>query len=125
MALTKYTEDHEYIIVEGGIGTVGITNYAQEKLGDVTFVELPAVGEKVKQGNPIAVVESVKAASDIYAPVSGAITEVNGALNDKPELINQDAEGAAWILKIQIADTAELDTLMDRDAYLAYAKSEG
>ncbi len=125
MALTKYTEDHEYIIVEGGIGTVGITNYAQEKLGDVTFVELPAVGEKVKQGNPIAVVESVKAASDIYAPVSGAITEVNGALNDKPELINQDAEEAAWILKIQIADTAELDTLMDRDAYLDYAKSEG
>lgn len=125
MALTKYTEDHEYIIVEGGIGTVGITNYAQEKLGDVTFVELPAVGEKVKQGNPIAVVESVKAASDIYAPVSGAITEVNGALNDKPELINQDAEAAAWILKIQIADTAELDKLMDRDAYLNYAKSEG
>ncbi len=125
MALTKYTEDHEYIVVEGGIGTVGVTNYAQEKLGDVTFVELPATGEKVKQGSPIAVVESVKAASDIYAPVSGVITELNEALNDKPELINQDAEGAAWILKIQIADAAELDTLMDRDAYLAYAKSEG
>ena len=91
----------------------------------MTFVELPATGEKVKQGAPIAVVESVKAASDIYAPVSGVITELNEALNDKPELINQDAEGAAWILKIQIADAAELDTLMDRDAYLAYAKSEG
>ncbi len=125
MALTKYTEDHEYIIVEGDIGTVGITNFAQEKLGDVTFVELPAVGGKVKQGNPVAVVESVKAASDLYAPASGVITEVNAALNDNPELINQDAEGAAWVLKIQIADAVELDTLMDRDAYLAYAKSEG
>jgi glycine cleavage system H protein len=125
MAQTKYTEDHEYIIVEGGIGTVGITNFAQEKLGDVTFVELPAAGEKVKQGNPMAVVESVKAASDIYAPVSGVITELNAVLNDKPELINQDAEGAAWILKLAIADAAELDKLMDRDAYLAYAKSEG
>jgi len=125
MALIKYTEDHEYISVEGDVGTVGITSYAQEKLGDVTFVELPATGEKVKQGSPIAVVESVKAASDIYAPVSGAIAEVNEALNDKPELINQDAEGAAWILKIQIFDPAELDKLMDRDAYLAYAKAEG
>ncbi len=125
MALTKYTEDHEYIIVEGSVGTVGVTSYAQEKLGDVTFVELPATGEKVKQGNPIAVVESVKAASDIYAPVSGAITEVNAVLNDKPELINQDAEGTGWILKIQIDDAEELDKLMDRDAYLAYAKSEG
>ena len=125
MALIKYTEDHEYISVDGDIGTVGITNYAQEKLGDVTFVELPAAGEKIKKGSPIAVVESVKAASDIYAPASGVITEVNGELNDKPELINQDAEGAAWILKIKLADKSELDKLMDRDAYLEYAKSEG
>jgi glycine cleavage system H protein len=125
MALIKYTEDHEYISVENGIGTVGITNFAQEKLGDVTFVELPATGEKVKQGSPIAVVESVKAASDIYAPASGVILEVNVALNDKPELINQDAEGAAWIFKLQIAGAAELDKLLDRDAYEAYAKAEG
>ena len=125
MALIKYTEDHEYISVDGDIGTVGITNYAQEKLGDVTFVELPAAGEKIKPGSPIAVVESVKAASDIYAPASGAITEINSELNDKPELINQDAEGAAWILKIKLADKSELDKLMDRDAYLEYAKSEG
>ena len=125
MTLIKYTEDHEYISIDGDIGTVGITSYAQEKLGDVTFVELPALGEKIKQGNPIAVVESVKAASDIYAPVSGTIIEVNAALNDKPELINQDAEGAAWIFKLQLADKSELDKLMDRDAYLAYAKSEG
>ncbi len=125
MALIKYTEDHEFISVEDGIGTVGITNFAQEKLGDVTFVELPAAGEKVKQGNPIAVVESVKAASDIYAPASGAVLEVNVELNDKPELINQDAEGAGWIFKMQVADAAELDKLLDLDAYLAYAKSEG
>ncbi len=124
MALIKYTEDHEYIRVEGETGIVGITNHAQEKLGDVTFVELPAVGEKVKKGSPIAVVESVKAASDIYSPASGVITAVNEALNDKPELINQDAEGEAWILKIEIADAAELDGLMDSDVYLAYAKSE-
>ncbi len=94
MALTKYTEDHEYISVENGIGTVGVTDYAQQKLGDVTFVELPATGDKVKQGSPVAVVELVKAASDIYAPASGVILEVNEALNDKPELINQEAEGA-------------------------------
>lgn len=125
MTLIKYTEDHEYISVDGDIGTVGITGYAQEKLGDVTFVELPASGENVKQGSPVAVVESVKAASDIYAPVSGTIIEVNAALNEKPELINQDAEGAAWIFKLQLADKGELDKLMDRDAYLAYAKSEG
>jgi glycine cleavage system H protein len=125
MALIKYTEDHEYISVDGDIGTIGVTNYAQEKLGDVTFVELPASGEKVKQGSPVAVVESVKAASDIYAPASGIIIEVNAALNDKPELINEDAEGAAWILKLQLTDTSELDKLMDLDTYLAYAKSEG
>ena len=125
MALKKYTEDHEYLSVDGDIGTIGVTNFAQEKLGDVTFVELPATGEKVKQGNPVAVVESVKAASDIYAPASGIIIEVNATLNDKPELINEDAEGAAWILKIKLTDTSELDKLMDLDAYLAYAKSEG
>ncbi len=124
MATIKYTEDHEYISIDGDIGTVGITNFAQEKLGDVTFVELPAVGETIKQGSPIAVVESVKAASDIYAPASGPILEVNAALNDKPELINEAAEGAAWILKIKILDASELDKLMDRDAYLDYAKSE-
>jgi glycine cleavage system H protein len=125
MALTKYTEDHEYIRVENGIGVIGITNYAAEKLGDVTFVELPAKGEKIKLGNPVAVVESVKAASDIYAPASGLILEVNEELNEKPELINQEAEGAGWILKIELATPAELDRLMDLDPYLEYAKKEG
>jgi glycine cleavage system H protein len=125
MALTKYTEDHEYIRVENGVGTVGITNYAAEKLGDVTFVELPAKGEKIKRRAPVAVVESVKAASDIYAPASGIIVEVNEELNDKPELINQDAEGAGWILKIELTHPEELDKLMDLDPYLEYAKAEG
>jgi glycine cleavage system H protein len=125
MSLTKYTEDHEYIRVENGAGFVGITKYAAEKLGDVTFVELPAKGEKVKQGGPCAVVESVKAASDIYAPASGHILEVNEELNDKPELINQDAEGAGWILKIEVAHPEELSKLMDLEPYLAYAKAEG
>ncbi len=125
MALTKYTEDHEYIRIENGIGTVGITNYAQEKLGDVTFVELPAKDHKVKQGAPVAVVELVKAASDIYAPASGVILEVNEELNDKPELINQDAESAGWILKIEVSHPEELDKLMDLDPYLEFVKAEG
>ncbi|WP_127076545.1 glycine cleavage system protein GcvH [Rhodomicrobium lacus] len=125
MTLIRYTEDHEYISVEDGVGTVGITDYAQGKLGDVTFVELPKVGEKVKQGQPIAVVESVKAASDIYSPVSGEVVEINEALNDKPELINQEPETGAWIYRLALSNAGELDKLMDRDAYLAYAGAEG
>jgi glycine cleavage system H protein len=125
MALIKYTEDHEYISIEDGVGTIGITDYAQGKLGDVTFVELPKIGEKVKQGQPIAVVESVKAASDIYSPVSGEVVEINKILNDKPELINQEPEAGAWIYKLTLSNTAELDKLMDQDAYLAYASAEG
>jgi len=125
MAQVKYTKDHEYIIVQDGTGTVGITNYAQDKLGDVTFVEVPANGKTVKKGDAAGVVESVKAASDVYSPVSGTIVEVNTALPDKPELINQDAEGSAWLFKITLSDASELDGLMDRDAYLAYAKEQG
>ncbi len=125
MAQVKYTKDHEYIIVQDGTGTVGITNYAQDKLGDVTFVEVPANGKTVKKGDAAGVVESVKAASDVYSPVSGTIVEVNTALPDEPELINQDAEGSAWLFKISLSDASELDGLMDRDAYLAYAKEQG
>jgi glycine cleavage system H protein len=125
MTQKKYTKDHEYIIVEDGIGAAGITNYAQEKLGDVTFVELPAIGLELTQGDPVGVVESVKAASDIYSPVSGTVAEVNTALNDKPELLNEDAEGAAWIFKLKLADPSELDKLMDQEAYLAFASAEG
>jgi glycine cleavage system H protein len=125
MAEVRYTKDHEYIALDGETGAVGITNYAQEKLGDITFVELPATGIALKQGGPAGVVESVKAASDIYSPASGTIVEVNTALNDKPELINQDAEGAAWIYKIKLDDVSEFRKLMDRDAYLAFVKEEG
>ncbi|MGA7326123.1 MAG: glycine cleavage system protein GcvH [Rhodomicrobium sp.] len=125
MAQVKYTKDHEYIIVQDGAGTVGITNYAQDKLGDVTFVEVPANGKTVKKGDAVGVVESVKAASDVYSPVSGTIIEVNTALPDKPELINQDAEGSAWLFKITLSDASELDGLMDRDAYLTYAGEQG
>src|ERR1700741_485972 len=121
MAQVKYTKDHEYIRVEDRIGTVGITTHAQEKLGDVTFVEVPTVGKIVKQSDSVGVVESVKAASEVYSPVSGPIVEVNTALAEKPELVNEDPEGAAWFFKIELADPSELDGLMDKDAYLAYA----
>ena len=121
----KYSQDHQYVIVEDGIGTVGITNYAQEKLNDVTTVELPHVGAQVQKGGAVGVVESVKAASDFYSPVSGEILSVNEALSGKPELVNQDAEGAGWIYKIKLTKPSELDTLMDREAYLAFVREQG
>lgn len=114
---TKYTEDHEYIRVEGTAGTVGITNYAQDQLGDIVFVELPAVGKKLKKGDEAAVVESVKAASEIYSPVSGTVTAVNGALSGEPGLINASADADGWIYKIAIDNPGELDSLMDDAAY--------
>jgi glycine cleavage system H protein len=125
MTQIKYTKDHEYISVEGGVGTVGITNHAQEKLGDITYVEAPPVGKDLKQGAQAGVVESVKAASDVYSPVTGTVVAVNPALADKPELVNEDAEGAAWFFKIKLADPAELAGLMGKDAYLAYAREQG
>ena len=125
MSQVKYTKDHEYIVVEDGIGTVGITDNAQHKLGDITFVEMPVVGRELKKGDSAGVVESVKAASDVYTPVSGAVVEFNATLEDKPELVNEDAEGAGWFFKIKIADASELGELMDRDAYLAFASEEG
>ena len=125
MSQVKYTKDHEYIVVEDGIGTVGITDIAQHKLGDITFVEMPVVGRELKKGDLAGVVESVKAASDVYSPVSGAVVEFNAALEDKPELVNEDAEGAGWFFKIKLADASELGDLMDRDAYLAFASEEG
>ena len=121
----RYSKDHEYIIVEEGIGTVGITEHGQEKLSDVTLVELPRVGEQVKKGSAVGVVESVKAAYDLYSPVSGEILAVNEALNSKPELVNEDAEGAGWIFKIKLAEPSEFDVLLDREAYLAYAREQG
>jgi glycine cleavage system H protein len=121
----RYTQDHQYIIVEDGVGIVGITNYAQEKLSDVTTVELPHVGARVQKGGPVGVIESVKVASDLYSPVSGEVLGVNQALTDKAELVNKDAEGAGWIYKIKLAEPSELDTLLDREAYLAYVRERG
>jgi glycine cleavage system H protein len=121
----RYSKDHEYIIVEDGIGTVGITEHGQEKLSDVTLVELPRVGEQVKKGSAVGVVESVKAANDLYSPVSGEILAVNEALNGKPELVNEDAESAGWIFKIKLAEPSEFDVLLDREAYLAYGREQG
>ena len=113
----KFTPDHEYVRVEGSTGIVGITPYAQEQLGDIVFVELPAVGKVLKKGDEAAVVESVKAASEIYAPVSGTVTEINEALSGEPGLINSAPEGDGWIYKVAISDEGELDTLLDADGY--------
>ena len=121
----RYSQDHEYVIVEDGVGTVGITNYAQERLSAVTFVELPRLGAQVQKGNAVGVVESLKAASDLYSPVGGEILGVNEALTGKPQLVNEDAEGAGWIYKIKLAQPSELDTLLDREAYLAYVREQG
>ena len=117
MSTVKYTEDHEWIRVEGDIATVGITNYAQEQLGDVVFVELPDAGKAVEKGGEAAVVESVKAASEIYAPVAGEITEANQAIADDPALVNSDPAGEGWFFKMKVANAGELDGLMDEAAY--------
>ncbi|HEY1244194.1 MAG TPA: glycine cleavage system protein GcvH [Hyphomicrobiaceae bacterium] len=122
MTTERFTRDHEWIRIEAGIGTVGITSHAQEQLGDIVFVEVPEVGRKAAKGEAVAVVESVKAASDVYAPVAGEVTEVNAALADQPALVNEDAEGKAWFFKLRIADAAEFDALMDRTAYEAFVK---
>ena len=120
MAIERFTKDHEWIRVDGGIGTVGITHHAQGQLGDVVFVDVPEAGRKAKQGEAVAVVESVKAASDVFAPVSGEVVEANADLAGQPALVNEDAEGKAWFFKLRIANPAELDKLMDRAAYEAF-----
>ncbi|MCT2399423.1 glycine cleavage system protein GcvH [Novosphingobium mangrovi (ex Huang et al. 2023)] len=122
--MTRYfTEDHEWIDVEGDLGTVGITDYAQGQLGDITFVELPEKGAAVTKGDSVSVVDSVKAASDIYTPASGTITEVNETLADEPELVNTDAEVGGWLYRMTLSDAAELGSLMDETAYKAYVES--
>mgnify|MGYP001812693171 FL=1 len=125
MAQVYYSKDHEWISVDGDIATVGITNHAQDQLGDVVFVEVPEAGRAVKPGDAAAVVESVKAASEVYAPLTGEVTEANTALADTPELVNEDAEGGAWFFKMSLADKAELDGLMDRAGYDAFVAAEG
>jgi len=113
----KYSNEHEWIRVEGDVGTVGISPYAQEQLGDVVFVEVPQAGRKVAKGESVAVVESVKAASDIYSPASGEVIEANAALADAPGEVNADPMGKGWFFKIRLADKADLDSLMDQAAY--------
>ena len=115
-----YTTDHEWLRIEGDIATVGVTDYAQTQLGDVVFVDLPKVGRVVKKAEAAAVVESVKAASDVYAPISGEVLEVNEALGADPSLVNSDPAGGAWFFKIRIANKGELDGLMDEAAYKAH-----
>ena len=124
MAQIRYTKDHEYLRVEGAEGVVGISEHAQQQLGDVVFVELPKVGTQLVQGGEAAVVESVKAASEIYAPVSGEVIAVNDALEGQPSLINEDATGKGWIFHVRLAAPAELDALMDEAAYQEFLKSE-
>ncbi len=117
---TYYTTDHEWIEVSGDTGTVGITDYAQGQLGDITFVELPEEGAVLAKGDAPCVVDSVKAASDVYTPVSGTVTDVNGALVEAPELVNTDAEKGGWLFRLTLSDPAELGALMDRAGYDAY-----
>lgn len=119
----KYSNEHEWIRVEGDVGTVGISPYAQEQLGDVVFVDVPQAGRKIARGESVAVVESVKAASDIYTPASGEVTEGNAALADSPGDINADPIGKGWIFKVRLADPADLDGLMDQAAYDDFVKS--
>jgi len=117
---TKFSKDHEWIKIEGDIGTIGITNHAQEQLGDVVFVDLPEVGDKVEKDDTMGAVESVKAASDIYSPVTGEVTAVNDTLSDEPSLVNSAAESDGWMTKVKLSDVSELDDLMDAAAYEAF-----
>ena len=120
MADVKYTNEHEWVRVEGDVGTVGISVYAQEQLGDIVYVELPEVGRKVEQGKEFATVESVKAANEVYAPVSGEVVEINDKLSGEPATVNSDATGAGWFVKIRLSNKGELDKLMNEAAYKSY-----
>lgn len=120
MSEIRFTEDHEWVRLDGDVATVGITEYAQEQLGDIVFVDLPEAGAEMAQGDEAAVIESVKAASDIYAPISGEIGEINDALDAEPAIVNQDAQGEGWLFTMSVSDTGELDNLMDADAYKAF-----
>ncbi len=120
---TRYTKDHEWIRLEGDVAAVGISDHAQEQLGDIVFVELPEVGKKIAKGDEAAVVELVKAASEVFAPVSGEVVAVNQALSDSPGAVNEAAEGAGWIVKLKPDNAADLDALMDEDAYKAFLET--
>ena len=122
MANLKYSKEHEWVRIEGDVAVIGISDYAQAQLGDVVFVEFPEVGKQVVKNGEAAVVESVKAASEVYAPVSGEVVEVNDTLSDEPEMVNSAPTGDGWFIKIRISDPSELDGLMDEAAYLAFVK---
>ena len=113
----KYTREHEWVLIDGSTATIGITDHAQHELGDVVFVELPAIGDRVEKSDAFGVVESTKAVSDVYAPLSGEVTEINDDLPDNPELINEDPYGDGWMVKVSIGDKADLDDLMTADEY--------
>jgi len=121
---SKYAKSHEYVHMEGGIGTVGITDYAQKELGDVVFVELPQVGTQLEAGDELGSIESVKAVSELFAPVSGEVVEINETLADKPELVNTDPYGDGWMIRVRISDTTELDDLMNAEEYEEYCETE-
>ncbi len=123
--MKKFAKTHEWVKVDGNLAVVGISNHAQEKLGDVVYVDLPQVGKVVKKAEAFMSVESVKAASDIYAPVSGKIVEVNEKLSNQPELINKDAEGEGWLVKIEMSDPSELSDLLDEESYRKFCEEEG
>ncbi len=123
MSDTHYTTSHEYIRVEGAEGIIGITDYAQAQLGDVVFVDLPPIGKRLSKGTEAATVESVKAAAEVNAPVSGMVVEINSALADSPALVNEDPSGKGWFVKIELADASELDSLMDENAYREFLKT--
>ena len=118
----KFTEDHEWVLLEGDVATIGISDYAQEQLGDVVYVEVPEVGSDVAKGDELAVVESVKAASEVYSPVSGEVIEVNGDLEETPTLVNEDPLDGGWFAKIKVTDASELDELMDEAAYKTFVE---
>jgi glycine cleavage system H protein len=121
----RYTKDHEYVRIEGGEGVVGISDYAQQQLGDVVFAEAPPIGKKLKKGDPAAVVESVKAASDVFAPASGEVIAVNSEVESTPGLINEDALGRGWLYRLKLAEPTELNSLMDESAYADFLKTLG
>jgi glycine cleavage system H protein len=122
MSEIRYSQDHEWVKLDGDIATIGITHYAQEQLGDVVFVELPEIGKKVEKGKELAVVESVKAASEVYAPVSGEVIEVNSALSETPATVNEDALGKGWFAKLKVSDKGQLAGLMDEAAYKKFVE---
>lgn len=119
----RYTREHEWVALQGDVAIVGITDHAQEQLGDVVYVELPGVGDRVSKAEPFGVVESTKAVSDVYAPISGEVTEINDDLPDNPELVNEDPYGDGWLVKIQVADPSELDDLMSAAEYRAFLET--